>query len=88
MKKLEQACTQARQHELKRLLKLIAERTTERGTLTELAHAMGTYKYTLSRWIRLGEVPPRSASALLKMEGVNPPTGEKIELQDLTPSLF
>lgn len=88
MKKYLTACEQERQRELKRLLKLIAERTTEKKTLTALAEEIGTYKHTVSRWIRTGEVPPRAAATLLKREGVNPPNSEPIELQQLTPSLF
>lgn len=88
MKKIVERAAPERSAELRRLLTTLAHRTTEEHTLTALAKKIGTTKYTMSYWIRVGEVHPWKAAEMLKLEGANPNKEEKITLEKLTPSLF
>lgn len=88
MKKYPPPCSVERSVELRRLLKLLAKRTTEEGTLGALGTNVHTLKFTISRWIRVGEVPPYKARDLLQLPNANPEGEEPITIQQLTPSLF
>lgn len=64
----------------------IAARTTERGTLRELASRLDVAPETISAWIRSAEMPPERARQVLKLQGVNPKGQAEISFGQLAPS--